>query len=220
MATGDQADCLARIQMTLPSRWFGDSNPILNAVLNGLAYSLALIYSLVQYAKLQTRISTASDGFLDLISYDFFGVGLLRRSGELDAPYRLRIKANLLRERATRNGMISTLTALTGRAPKIFEPKRPADTGALTIGLGLGVGGGVGSFVHPSQAFMVAYRPSSSGIPYIAGLGNAPCGLGIAGGAVVASLSWVQGYVTDADIYAAIDACKPAGSTMWVQLSN
>jgi len=30
----------------------------------------------------------------------------------------------------------------------------------------------------------------------------------------------VQGSVTDADIYAAIESVKPAGMTVWVNLSN
>jgi hypothetical protein len=74
--TGDQTDILGRIKALLPFRWFPDTTPVLDALLSGIAWSLALIYSLIQYAKNQTRIATASDGFLDLISYDFFGINL------------------------------------------------------------------------------------------------------------------------------------------------
>src|SRR5690242_14267395 len=128
--TGDANDMLARIKALLPTRWFNENSPVLNAVLSGLAYGLSLIYSLVTYAQLQTRIATATDAFLDLISFDFFGSSLPRRKQEADAPFRVRIIATLLRAKGTRPGMIAALETLTGRTPIIFEPARPADTGA------------------------------------------------------------------------------------------
>ena len=67
--------------------------------LSGPAWALSQIYALIQYAVLQTRIATATDGFLDLISYDFFGGNLPRRSQEKDNPFRARILATLLRPR-------------------------------------------------------------------------------------------------------------------------
>ncbi len=42
----------------------------------------------------------------------------------------------------------------------------------------------------------------------------------LGGGAVVASLSQIQGAVTDADIYAAIDSVKPVGTVVWTRISN
>lgn len=132
--TGDQTDIFNRLKGMLPSRWFGtatDSVPLVDAILTGLSTSLAFLYSLYQYAKLQTRINTATDGWLDLIAADFFGpTGLPRKTGQSDASYRNAIKVALLREKATRNAIINTLTSLTGRAPIIVEPQRPADTGA------------------------------------------------------------------------------------------
>jgi hypothetical protein len=82
------------------------------------------------YAKAQLRIATASDGFLDVISADFFGTTLPRKTNESDAAFRNRIIINLFRERATRKAVTQVLTTLTGRAPLIVEPSRPADTGA------------------------------------------------------------------------------------------
>src|ERR1700722_17312181 len=112
MAIGDQQDCVFRIKANLPQHWFNDSTPILDAIINGLASTLAFIYSLIQYARNQTRISTATDGFLDLISFDYFGGNLPRQQQEQDNPFRLRILANLLRERVTRKGMILALQLL------------------------------------------------------------------------------------------------------------
>jgi hypothetical protein len=129
MATGDSNDMLERMQALLPRGWFGDSPTILTALLKGFAAILANVYAVLAYAKLQTRILTATDGFLDVISADFFGSNLPRRTGESDAAFRNRIVVNLFRERATRKAVIQVLTTLTGRAPLIVEPMRPADTG-------------------------------------------------------------------------------------------
>jgi hypothetical protein len=221
MAAGDQADCLNRLKSLLPQGWFPDSTPVLDALLSGFAWALSLVYSLIQYAQLQTRIATATDGFLDLISFDFFGNNLTRNQQELDAAFRTRILATLLRPKATRPGMIAVLTALTGRAPIIFEPARPLDTGAYGASIcGYGVAGGYGSLQLRAQAFIVAFRPSSSGIPYVAGYGSPSGGYGTPSRAEWASLSEVEGAVTDSDLFATVNSTKAAGTEMWVQLSN
>lgn len=129
MATGDLNDLRSRIKATLP-RWFADSSPILDAVLSGAAQALSFVYSLYLYAQMQTRIKTATDGWLDLIAGDFFGTRILRRANQSDASFRAIIIANLFRERATRTALIQVLTDLTGRAPVLIEPQQPGDTGA------------------------------------------------------------------------------------------
>jgi hypothetical protein len=221
MALGDANDCANRIRALLPVRWFADSNPIRDAVIAGAAYALSLVYALLQYTQLQTRIGTATDGFLDLISFDFFGSSLPRRSGEMDAPFRQRILANLLRERATRKGITDALVTLTGRAPIIFEPWRIADTGAYnTPQTGYNTSGKYGSLVLNNQIFVTAFRPSGSGLPRIAGYNAARGAYTAASYAKYSSLSEVVGFVTDADIFAAVDAAKAAGIIAWTQLSN
>ncbi|MFC7509270.1 hypothetical protein ACFQUX_22705 [Pantoea stewartii] len=45
MATGDQSDFVRRIQTLIPARWFNDSNPIRDALINGMAQGLSWIYS-------------------------------------------------------------------------------------------------------------------------------------------------------------------------------
>lgn len=127
---GDQDDIIARLKGALPARWFPTDSPNLDAWLSGPAFVLAGIYSLIQYAILQTRIKTATDGWLDLIARDFFARRFQRRAAEQDDSYRTRIIAEIFRTRATRPGLISALTDLTGQAPIIFEPARVTDTGA------------------------------------------------------------------------------------------
>jgi hypothetical protein len=140
--TGDREDMVARLRAVLPTRWFPDGSPVLDGVLNGLAAGWSWAYDQLQYVKAQTRIATATDVWLDIIANDFFGSRLVRHAGQGDKAFRGRIQRELFRERGTRGAIISVLQDLTGRAPVVFEPARPADTGgyaSLT-----GVGGGAG----------------------------------------------------------------------------
>lgn len=224
MATGDQNDFEARIaaQGILPVRWFGVTlPPVVQVIISGIAAMLANIYSLYAYAKNQTRISTATDGFLDLISYDFFGGDLPRKPQETDAVFRSRIKANLLLSAVTRPAMIATLQLLTGRTPKIFEPTRPLDTGAYNKNIwGYNVAGGYGSLQLHNQVFITAYRPAGQGIPNIAGYGNPEGAYNRGSQAQYVNPSMITGIVTDADIYATIARTLAAGCIAWTQLSN
>ncbi len=239
MAIGDQQDVFKRIKSVIP-RWFGDIDPVLDSLINGLSESGAFVYSLYAYAKLQTRIRSATDGFLDMISADFFGALLPRRQGQSDTSYRNRIIISLFRERATRNGVIKVLEDLTGRTPRVFEPLRPLDTGAYSApNWGYSVAGGYGSMLLPYQAFITAYRPLGTGIPNVGGYGAtlagtgypiggqfipepatpAPGGYGV-GAVEWASLSMIQGQVSDAEIYESIDQTKPAATVIWTAISN
>jgi hypothetical protein len=222
MATGDTTDITTRLRLSLPKQWFQTDGAVIGAILGALATSWAWAYSLYAYIKLQSRILTATDGWLDIVAGDFFGTSVTRKASQTDASFRATIIINLFRERATRKAIVTVLTQLTGRAPLIVEPQRPADTGAYSApSSGYGQAGAYGSMLIPYQAFVKAYRPASSGIPMIAGYGNAPAAYGIASqGGEYASISMVQGAVQDADIYAAIDLVKPAGSTMWTQISS
>jgi hypothetical protein len=130
MAIGDNTDMWGRLKNLLPVGWFGDNNPIRDALLWGYANALAWGYTLYLYAKDQTRIKSATDGWLDLIGFDFFGNNLVRYANQTDSSYRNRILINIFRERTTRHAMEQVLYDLTGRWPIIIEPARPADVGS------------------------------------------------------------------------------------------
>ncbi len=72
----------------------------------------------------------------------------------------------------------------------------------------------------PYQAFVTAFLPAGTGIPYVAGYGTPDGGYGQASQAELASIRMIQDAVTDAEIYAAIDSVKPAGTIVWTHISN
>lgn len=221
MATGDAQDFTRRVKALLPGGWFRDNTPVLDALLAGASAALSGSYALIDYARRQTRIRTATEGFLDLIGFDYFGGKLPRRPQETDEGYRARILAALLPEKATRRGLVRTLTALTGRAPKVFEPARPGDTGGYRVGgVGYGAGGAYGALNSNFQAFVVAYRPVGQGIPYLGGYGSPVGGYGAGSQLSYASIAQVAGAVTDSDIYAAIDAVRAEGTIVWTQIQS
>lgn len=219
MVTGDVNDMVSRIKSLLPKTWFNDSNPILDAVINGLANALSWCYSLYSYAKLQTRILTSTGGWLDIVANDFFGSSLPRLNRG-DASYLAWIQTNLFRERGTRNAISKVLYDLTGKYPDIIELQRPADTGAYGHALGYGISGAYGSQVVHHQAFVRAYRPPGTGIPYIAGYGSPSSGYSTASyGSYVSESSFITG-ITDADLYAAVASVKMEGTIVWVNISQ
>lgn len=216
--TGDPADTLARLKSTLPARWFADSTPILDGLLAGLASTWSWLYGQLAIVKNQTRLATATGDMLDTIASDFAGSRLLRRVVEPDATYRVRIRRELLRERGTRAALTAALTDLTGRPPAIFEPSRPADTGAWNGALGYGLAGGWGSLALPFQCFVTAFRAQGSGIAVTSGY-NGTAGYG-QGAIQYASLSMLTGQITDTDIRAAIAGVMPTATIAWTRISN
>ena len=217
--TGDAADMMARLASLLPLRWFPDDTPVLSATLAGLADGWAWLYAALGYAQEQTRIATATDTFLDLVSQDCFAGALPRRMGESDTSFRARIQSELLRPRATRTALVATLSSLTGRTPVVFEPMRPADTGAYGIALGYGVAGGWGSLALPFQGFITAFRPLGIGVPNVAGWGSAGGGWGV-GAIEYASRPMVEAQVADADILGAVAGTMPVAAVGWTRLSD
>ena len=223
MATGDQADITNRLQRLIPNGWFPNGlSPIRDAVLAGYANIFAFVFSLIVYVRSQTRIATASDGFLDMIAADFFGNTLLRQANQLDTSYRSRIQSAIFLERCTRKAIIGVLTQLTGRAPVVFNPQRTSDTGAYNgPGLAYNTAGGYGSMQYPYQSFVTAYRPkNNTGQSGLAGYGtpngayNGPSSL------EYVNLAQIEGNVQDSDIFAAVDSVRVCGTTVWVRISN
>jgi hypothetical protein len=217
--TGDVADMLARLKMVLPARWFASSTPVLDALLTGLASAWSGLYGTLQFVQAQTRIATASGIFLDMAAADYAGVALTRRAGEADAAYSLRIRRSLLLPRATRAGVIATLTALTGRAPVVFEPRNATDTGGYNTLSGYNSLGGYGSMGLPYQFFVTALRPNDTALSNASGYGAGPGGYNQAP-LFYASNAALGGIVSDAEIYAAVAAVLPSCAIAWTRISD
>lgn len=216
-ATGDQNDMVARLLAVLPARWFPDTAPVLGGLLAGLANAAAGAYALLGYARAQTRLATATDLWLDLIAGDWFGARVTRRGGESDGALRLRIRQELLRERGTRGALVAQITQLTGQPPTVFEPARPADTGAWGIACGYGVGGRWGSLALPFQCFVTVHRPAGVGIALVDGYCGVLGGYGV-GAIEYAGARLLVGTVSDADIMAAIAGVMPAAGIAWTRI--
>lgn len=224
--TGDQNDCFWRLRQALPAGWFPvpainmDGSPVIvtliDALLWGLAWMLAFAYSLLLYIKQQTRIATASDGNLDMIAGDFFGLGLQRNANESDSSYRSRIQVQMFRARATRPALASILYQLTGSEPVIIEPQRPADCGGYGVPvLGYGVAGRYGSLLCPFQAFVEVHSLRSVGVPNVPGYGCPQGGYG-------AACEWAPAgsllSLNDLNVFAAVESVRPIGTEVWVRL--
>lgn len=134
MATGDVPDIQARLRTLLPP-WFPSSGqaPVIDGVLTGIAWLLSYIYGLIQYARAQSRIATATGAWLDLIAWDYFGARLGRQPGELDPALSARIRQELIRRRVTRSAIQTALQGLTGYPVRIIEPARPTDVGFYKV---------------------------------------------------------------------------------------
>ena len=234
MAIGDQNDMAARMRAVLPAKWFPDDAPVLSAILAGFGAVWATMYSLLEWVQLQTRITTATGANLDLISLDFFGGDLPRRSGESDSAFEARIKRELFRPKGTRAAVVRELVDLTGQVPTIFEPALTSDTGGYTTGgVGYGAGGGYGSLLLPFQFFVQAYLQVATPIANVAGyyIGSGWAGGGYGDGATWPGSVWpgggaieygdisnAPGLVTDATIYAAIASVIPAATIAWTAI--
>jgi hypothetical protein len=217
---GDNNDMLGRLKSVLPARWFGDTTPILDALLGGLAVAWSGLYGLLSYVRSQARIATASGVFLEIASVDYFGSALPRKAGESDSAFSARIQNHLIAPRATRSALAAALTNLTGRAPKLFEPLNAADTGGYGAGtLGYGVAGGYGCNRLPFQFFVTGYRPNATPVSNAGGYNDGPGGYN-AGPMAYADLAAIPGAISDADIYAAAADVLPTACIAWMNLSN
>lgn len=225
--TGDLPDIVSRLQAVLPKRWFAENSPNLTGILQSIASPWVWLYDTVSYVISQTRLGTATDEWLDLISYDYFGNWNSRSFNELDFNYRTRIKAALLCEAATRSAVSSGLTALTGNPPIIFEPANCMDAGSygqssagspgLGTGLAYGVAGGWGSLVLPRQFFVRTHRPPTLGISMLAGYCTSNGAYG-EGTISYVDLSLLPGHVTDQDIRTTLTRLLPVNAIAWLQI--
>lgn len=227
--TTDSVDIVNRVKRLIPNRWFSFIAPYRDAILGGLADIAAWCRMWIQYARSQSRLSTAYGIWLDIFAYDFLGK-YLTRNGANDDAFRIIIRATILQERVTRSGMIGAVTALTGKPPVIFEPWNTFDTGAYSSprntgapqygSSGYAVGqGGYGNMLLNDQVFMKITRGSGSGVPGVEGYGNNIGGYGAGAIEYVGTSSELWG-ITDAMIYQMVNNTKPTGTTMWVQFQT
>ena len=161
--TGDQADMLQRLRLTLPARWFGDVAPVLNGILAGFASAWANLHDLLLYVVSQSRIATATGSFLELAAQDYLSDLFSRRPAETDASYRGRLILAMARPRATRPAIVAA-AASAGYTLSIFEPAQPASTGAYNVASGLAWNGagGWGSMQMPLESLIVAWPGNTS----------------------------------------------------------
>jgi hypothetical protein len=221
MSTGDTNDALQRLRQALPP-WFPDpaNAPILTAVLTGIADAFAFVFASLTFAALQTRIATATGGWLDMIGWDFFGARFTRRNGETDSSWQPRILQEILRPRQTRAAIVLMLQQLTGRTPVIFEAWNTGDMGSYSTGtMAYGAGLGYGSLAYPNQMFVTAYRTPNQGVPLVSGYGDTGGGYGVGSFSYI-DTAQITGPITDAEIAARISQTIAAGTTAWVDLVN
>ena len=215
------------LRSILPSRWFGDSTPVLDSVLSGLAAAWEQLYSALNFVRTQSRLTTAYGIWLDLIGEDFFGAALRRRHWEIDTTYRDRLLAEIGRERGTRAALKSAIEAATSTPCRIFEPARPQDTGgygalpgrqAIPGGnLAYGAMGGWGCLKMPFQVLVDTRLKISSGSTPGSGW-NEPFGGYNAGSACYASLADSRRRLTANDVYSEIVNVLPVSTIAWTRV--
>lgn len=190
-------------------------------------------YDLLTYIDKQTRLTTATGFWLDLIARDFTNGDIVRHQNELDDKFRHRLQIDIMRPKVTRCALECGLANLTGYAPTIIEPLSTEDCGAYGSYGGYGVAGAYGSLITPFQVFVTAIRPVGEGIPTVNGYSMSHSGYSVLPGnpfgyissvppnygtGQYASLDEIGGDVTDADIYQTVADTMSAGCTAWTQI--
>lgn len=214
--TGDTNDIIARIQRWLPQGWFPNTaGTRIYALVSGMASVFATIYAAIVYVGLQTRIATATDGFLDLASQDFFGTYIPRLNGEMDTAFSLRIRQEVLRLRLTRTAIDTLLFQLTGQHPVITEL---FDSSCLSWRGPYGWRTApLGSRSMPYTVFIVTTHAGVFGIDTGAWRNvNAAWRIPTF---VLTDPSMITGTgLTDDQLLDALDRIRPAGVTFWVSI--
>ena len=218
----DQTALVLRLKQLAPRGWFPEtaSAPIIDGVMTAFASVAQHFLTLTVYAQAQSRIATASDGFLDVLAFDFFGFAVQRLSGQSDISFRKVILLEILRERATRAGIQKSVADLTGFDVRMFEGFNTFDTGGYDTGyLGFDMLGRWGSLDMPFQVLIATLQPIGVGIPNVGGFDSAFVAGGYDLGAEeYGDISQVSGPVTNQKIFDCINSTRAAGITCWVAI--
>lgn len=221
MSIGDQNDIFNRLNRNLIPL-FGQTAPVKDALLKGTAKTDNTIYQLIADTNADARILTAFGDALDYISLDYFGDSLPRHNNENDASFRNRILASLFQERATRRGMITVLTKLTGITPGVIEGGNTQDVGAYDQSLFYDQYGGLG-WSQPYTAIIYAFTPQPQGLLYRGGYDQASFGgfgYDFHFNNAYIDLSEEIIFVTAQDIISAIQKTKPYGTYMYIYIDG
>ena len=219
--TGDSDDLLYRLRRLVPP-WFGTpaAAVVVDAMLAGAAAVLSFFYAIYAYAKLQTRLATMTDGWLDFAAGDFFGK-FMRFSGEQDPGYGRRIRLEVFRDRNTRHGIDRQVFDLYGLHPEVFEAWRPGCCGGYGLGgLGYGVVGRYGCENAPAEVIIVMPEPQNYGIPNRGGWGSGTGGYGIGNFSYVDDQDIIGSGPTQADLFAALDGVRTAAVDYFVRFTR
>lgn len=231
MATGDGADMARRLRVVLPRRWFSDTSPVLDAVLEGFGSGWAALHDQVNYGLNQLRLLTVTGVWLDLASLDYKGGALPRRFNESDDAFRNRLLP-ILPDRGTRPALEARLAQLTGQPFWVFEAMRPVDVGGYGVARSygqtvLGVPRYIGEGAFGSSQEMVLADGQgdvilANGAPILLS-SNGVTGAGRYGSLslpfqVFIRISRPTNGMLDVDLYAAIARMLPIAVTAWVCL--
>ncbi len=178
MSIGDQDDIVARIvgeppyEGVLPRDWF-KASAVFDGAIAGFASIGSWAYGLLAYARLQMRIQTSTDGWLDMASSDYLGDGVLPRlGGEPDDIYAQRILDNILPQADTRAAISRAIEVASGEVPRLVEPWNPSDTGVIDgMYMDIDTAETPGRITDPSMRYQGFV---DSIIPGIAALGGNP----------------------------------------------
>ncbi len=237
MATGDQQDLQSRLLSLLPPWFPSGAAPVLGAAFAAAAWAGSFVYGLIQYARSQARIATATGGWLDLIAFDFFQRAFVRPVGWTDAQMRAQILFRVLNPAGTRPGLIAGIENLTGRAPIVIEPWNTGDCGAWSDGslttdcgpIGWDAGGAWGELDLPNQLFIQVFRSNAGGVATVEGWASVADTVATGGwsdGSLATdfgAIEWIDladapGQVSDSLIYQTVTDLMAAGCVAWVAI--
>lgn len=223
MAIGDAENIARRIRGLLPW-WFGPTavaSPRLSAVVAGAAAALADVFGLIDFARKQARIATATGAWLDFAAQDYFGRDFKRFKDEPDDAFRVRLRSELFRQCNTRAAIDSIIFDLTGQHPDIFEAWRAADTGGWgTPAFAWGAAGRWGSGGAPYEVIVTIPYPQGYGVPNRGGWGSLVGGWGVGNFSFISQDDTVGSGPTVTDILRAIDRVRAAGISIFVRFTD